>query len=137
MEGHGVTRQDKALARLGQIGDQRLTVLIENLRAGRHRQHNIVALGACAVLAHAMPALLGLEMLFIAIVEERVEIGDAFHDHVAAPGAVTAVRTAELDELLAAETDGAFATIAGAHINLGGIEKLHDVGLALEAFGLH
>jgi hypothetical protein len=107
MEGHGVTRQDKALARLGQIGDQRLTVLIKNLRAGRHHQHNIVALGACAILAHAMAALLGLEMLLIAVVEERVEIGDALHDDIAVPGAVTAVRTAELDELLAAKTDGA------------------------------
>ena len=117
--------QHDAVAWRGQIGDQRLAVGIENLRAGRQLQHDVGASGAGAVLAFAVAALLGLEMLLVAVVEQRVQIGDAFDDNVAAFAAVAAVRTAELDELLPPEADAAIAAIARAHIDLGLIEELH------------
>ena len=72
-----------------------------------------------------MAALLRLEVLLVAIVEQRVEVRHAFEDDVAAFAAVAAVRSAELDVFLAAEADAAIAAVTGAHIDLGLIEELH------------
>ena len=52
-------------------------------------------------------AVLGLEVLLIAVVDQRVEVGDALDPDVAALAAVAAVGAAELDELLAPERDAA------------------------------
>ena len=79
-----------------------------------HLQHHVGALGAGAVAAHAVAAGGGLEMLLVAVVDERVEAVDAFGPDVAAAPAVAAVGAAELDELLAPEGDGAGAAVAGA-----------------------
>jgi hypothetical protein len=68
-------------------------------------------------------------MLLIAIVDERVEIVDAADDDVSAMAAVTAVRSAELDELLAPEADAAVTAIAGLDVDLGEVEELHAVSL--------
>jgi hypothetical protein len=114
-----------SVAGLGQIGDQGLAVLLEHLRAGRQLENHVGAAGAGAVLAHAVAALLRLEVLLVAIVEQRVEVGHAFEDDVAAFAAVAAVGTAELDIFLAAEAYAAIAAVTGAHINLGFIEELH------------
>ena len=122
------------LAGLGQVRDQSFAILIDDLGAGRQLEHHVGTLGAGAVLAFAVAALLGLEMLLVAVVEQRVEIGHAFHDHVAAFAAVAAVGPAELDELLPAEADGAIAAVTRAHIDLGLVEKLHGNGLTPAAF---
>ncbi len=50
--------QHHALADLGEVGEQGLVVLVENLGADRHLEHDIVAAGAVAVLAHAVAARL-------------------------------------------------------------------------------
>jgi hypothetical protein len=50
-----------ALADLGEIGDLRLAVFFVDLRADWHLQHDILAVGAGAVLAHAVAAALGLK----------------------------------------------------------------------------
>ena len=121
--------QHDALARRGQVRDQRLIVLFEDLRARRHLQHHVGAAGAGAVLAHAVAALLGLEMLLVAVVDQRVQVRHALDDHVAALAAVAAVGPAELDELLPPEADGAVAAVARADIDLGLIEELHGTGL--------
>ena len=122
--------QHDAVAGLGEIGDERFAVLFEDLGPGRQLQNHVGALGAAAILSHAVAAPLRLEMLLIAIVEERIQIGDAFDDDIAALAAIAAVRSAELDEFLTAKADGAVAAIAGADIDLGLIEELH--GTALE-----
>ena len=115
-----------ALADLGQIGDERFAVLLEDLGSGRNLQHRIGAAPAGAVLAHAVNAGLGLEMLLVAIVDQRVQPIDAFGHDVAAAPAVAAVRSAELDEFLAAERNAAGAAVARADINFGLIKKFHD-----------
>ena len=120
--------EPEALADLGQVADQRLVVLLEDLRAGRHLQRHVVALGAGAVAAHAVDAGLGLEMLLVAIVDQRVEAVDGLHPDVAAAPAVAAVRPAELDELLAPERHRAGAAVAGADVDLGLVEKFHLSG---------
>ena len=84
--------QHEALADRRDVGDQRLAVLLEDLRAGGYLQHDIGAAGAGAVAPHAVHAGLGLEMLLVAIVDEGVQTVDAFDDHVAAAAAVTAAK---------------------------------------------
>ena len=71
------------------------------------------------------PPLLRLEVLLVAVVDQRVEAVDRLDDHVAAAPAVAAVRAAELDELLAPERHAAVAAVAGADIDLGLVEELH------------
>ena len=59
--------------------------------------------GAGAVLAHAVLAALGLEMLLVAEVDQGVEAVQRLDHDIAAAAAVAAVGAAELDELLAPE----------------------------------
>ncbi len=89
---------DDALARLLQVGDHLSALLVEHLRAFGHLQHGVGAAPAGAVPAHAVHAGLGLEVLLVAIVDQRVEPAGAFDHDVAAAPAVAAVGPAELDE---------------------------------------
>src|SRR5579883_2282400 len=115
------------LADLGEVGEQRLVVLLEDLRAARQAQDDVLALGAGALAAHAVMAGLGLEVLGVAVVDQGVEAVDALDDDVAAAPAVTAVRAAELDELLAAKADAACAAVAGADEDFGLVEEFHGL----------
>ena len=96
--------QHHPLADFGEVGDQRLVVVLEDLRADRHAEHDVVAVGAGAVLAHAVDAGLGLEVLLVAVVDQRVEPVDALDTDVAAAAAVAAVGPAELHESFRAGT---------------------------------
>ena len=104
--------EEGALAGFGQIGDQGCAIFFVDLRADRHLEHGVGAARAVAVLAHAAAAVLRLEVLLVAIVDERVEALDRLRDHVTALAAITAVGPAEFDELLAAERDAAVAAVA-------------------------
>src|SRR5882724_6162675 len=73
-----------------------------------------------------MVAALGLEMLLVAVVDQRVEVGHRLDDDVAAAPAIAAVRPAELDELLAPEADAAGPAVAALQIDLGLVEEFHD-----------
>ena len=88
-------------------------------------QHDVLRLGARAVLAHAVMAAPHLEMLLVAVVDQRVEVGNRLRDHVAALAAVAAIRPAELDELLAMEADRAGTAVTALHEDLGFIEEFH------------
>ena len=78
-----------------------------------------------AVLAHAVLAALGHEMLLVAVVDQRIEAVDRLDDDVAALAAVAAGGTAEFDKLLAAERDAAIAACARPDIDLGFVEEFH------------
>src|SRR5690606_6697819 len=114
-----------ALPYLRQVTDQRLVVFLIDLRADRHLEDDIRALGAGAVAAHAVHAGPGPEMLLVAVVDQRVEPVDRLDPDVAAAAAVAAVRAAELDELLAPERDRTGAAVARSDIDLGLVEELH------------
>ena len=122
--------QRHGLADRGEVGDQRLVVVLEDLRADGDAKDHVIALGAVAVLAHAVGAGRGLEVLLVAVVDEGIEPVDALHDDVAAAAAIAAIGAAELDEFLAQEADRTGATVAGADKDLGLIEKFHRVILA-------
>jgi hypothetical protein len=114
-----------ALPDLGEIGQKRYPVLVVDLRADRHFENRIGAVGAVTILAHAGPAVGGGKMLLVAIIDERVEAVDRLRDHVAALSAIAAVRPAEFNELLSPKRDAAIAAVAGANVNLGLVEKFH------------
>ncbi|MNL41013.1 hypothetical protein D3C87_1634000 [compost metagenome] len=72
-----------------------------------------------------MGAGLGLEMLLVAVVDQRIEAIDAFEHDVTATAAIAAIGAAELDELFAEERYRATAAVAGSNIDLGLVEELH------------
>ena len=115
-----------AVAYLHQIGDQGLVVLFIELGAGRDVQHHVGGIRAGPALAHAVAAGRGLEVLLVAVVDERVEAVDRFRPHIAAAAAIAAGRAPELDELLAPKTHRAGAAVARTQIDLGLVEELHD-----------
>src|SRR6185312_4744256 len=89
-----------AVADIDEIGDQRLLILGEDLSAGGHLQNAVFAVCASAIAARPACAVPRLEVLLIAVVDERIEIVDAHRPHVAATAAVATVGTAELDIFL-------------------------------------
>src|SRR5690606_36686501 len=101
------------------------SVFREDLRAGRQLDDAVAAVGARAVFAHAGPAVFRREELLVAIVEQRVEIGDAFDVDIATLATVAAVRPAEFDKLLTPERDAAVAAGSGLYVDFRLIQKLH------------
>src|SRR5437016_1081191 len=93
-------QQHDPLLWAGQVGQHALPVVVEDLCADRHRQHEVATIGAGAVRAGAAAPVLRPKMLPITIVDQRVQIIGGLKDDVAALAAVTAVRSAELDEFL-------------------------------------
>src|SRR5262249_44336844 len=92
---------------------------------GRHLEHDVGARRAGALLAHAVLAASRLEMLAVAVVDERIEAGHGLRHHVAAAAAVAAPWAARLDEFLAPECDAAVPAVAGPDVDLGLVEKFH------------
>ena len=84
-----------------------------------------------------LPPLSRLEVLLVAVVDQRVEAVDGLDHDVAAAAAVAAGRSAELDELLAPERDAAVAARAGRDIDLGFVEEFHGRDIAYRGRGLH
>src|SRR5947208_2750421 len=107
-------RDHHALPDDGQVRQQGLAILFIDLRAGRDFHHDVPAVRSMAVLAHAGAAVLRGEMLLVAVVDQRVEAVDGGHDDIAATPPVAAVRSAELDELLAPERHAAVPAVARA-----------------------
>ena len=117
--------QHEFFAERGQVGEQGFVVLVEDLRADRNLEHDGLAIGAMAVLAHAVDAPLGLEVLLVAIVDQRVQPVDRLDHDIAAAAAIAAVGPAELNELFAAKRHAAVAAVAGADIDLGFVKEFH------------
>src|SRR6185437_15454109 len=124
------TEQHMALAGLGEVEQDLVVLLVEDLRADGNAQHDGLACCAAAVGAHAVMALLRLEMLLVAIVDERIEIGHGLDDDVAAAPAVAAVGSAELDEFLAPEAARAGPAVAALHEDLSLVEEFHGLSVA-------
>ncbi len=115
----------EALALLGKVADEAFLILFEYLCADGNLERHVVAIGAGAILAHAVHADLGLEVLLVAKIDQCVEAIDGLYPDVAAAPAVAAIRPAELDELLTTEGNAACAAITRPDIDLCFIEKFH------------
>src|SRR3546814_9031712 len=110
-------QEHDALADFGEVGQDGLLVLGEHLGAGGHLDDQGRGGRPGHVLALAVAAALGLEVLVIAEVDQGIEAVDGLEDDVAAAPAVAAVGTAELDELLAAERHAAVADRKSKRLN--------------------
>src|SRR5690606_21587934 len=122
---HAALEQHNALANLGEVGEHMLALLVEDLRADRDLDHEVRGARARAVLAHAVAAALGAEVLRVTEVNQRVEAGDRLEHDVPALAAIAPVGPAELDELLAPEADRAGSAGARAQMYLGLVEEMH------------
>src|SRR5262249_21233525 len=118
-------RQHDAPAGLDQIGDYAFLVLGQDLGPDRNLDHEIGAGCPGSVLAHAVVAALGLEVLAVAKVDEGVEVCDRLGDHAAAAAAIATVGAADLNELLGPEGDDAGAAVSRVHMDFGFVKKLH------------
>src|SRR5262249_35806548 len=112
---------------LGKIDNQRLAIFFVDLRTNRHLQDDVLAVGSGAVLAHAVTTALGLEVLPIAVIDQRIEAVDRLYHHVATFAAVATVRSAEFNEFLAPERNAAVPARAGRNIDLGFVEEFHGL----------
>ena len=120
-------RNRDALTDLGEICNQRLAVFFVDLRTDRHFKDYVLAVGAGAVLAHAVTTALCLEVLLVAVIDQRIEAVDRLYHHITTIAAVAAIRSAELDEFLAPERDTAVPARAGRYVDLGFIEEFHGL----------
>ena len=119
-------RQQHLVAELVEIGEQGLAVFLIDLGADRHLQDQVLAVGAVAVLAHAIAAALRLVVLQIAVIDQGIEPVHRARDHVATVPAVAAIGPAELDEFFAPERDAAVSAGAGLDVDLGFVEEFHE-----------
>src|SRR3954463_9767314 len=120
-------RDYDGLADVGEIREQRLAILLIDLRAGGDLHHDVLAVRAVPILAHAVAAPLSLEVLLVAVVNQGVKAVHRRDDHIATMPAVATVRSADLDELLARERAAAVPAVTGSDVHLGFIKKFHDV----------
>src|SRR5690606_18413646 len=122
---HAALEQHHPLPDLGEVGEHVLALLVEDLRADRDLDDEVRSTRAGAVLAHAVGAALGAEVLRVAEVDQRVEAGNGLEHDVPALPSVAAVGSPVLDELLAPEADRAGSPGARAQMYLGLVEKMH------------
>ena len=108
----------RALARMNEVGEKCLIVFGKNLRSWRHLQHSIAARRTSPIRAHAVLAITSFEMLLIAEIDQCVEVCDAFHPHIAALAAIAAIRAAEFNKFLPPEGETAISPISGEDIYL-------------------
>ena len=83
----------------GEIGDLD-AVRTDDDGAVRHRQLEVLAVGAAAVAAHPGLAVTGLAVRAVVVVEQRGDVAVDDQDHVTAASPVATVRAAERLELL-------------------------------------
>ena len=119
-------RDQRALARIDKIGEQRLVVLREDLRARWHLEHGVLAGRTRPVGAHAVLAVASGVMLLVAEIDQRVVIFDALGPDATAPAAIAAVGSAEFDKLLAPEREAAITAIPRANVNFCLVKETHN-----------
>src|SRR5690606_17411043 len=107
----------QAVAVAGQVADDLVGLDIGDHGADRHDDDQLVAALAVHLPAHAVLAALRLEAALVTEVDQGVEVLVGLQPDTAAAAAVTTVRAAQRDELLAAETDAAIAAIAGDYLD--------------------
>ena len=118
-------RNQQALAVCGEVADDLVGFDVVHDGADRHRDGDVLSALAVHLPAHAVLAALRAELLLVAEVDQRVEVLVGLQPDVAAVATVAAVGTAERNELLAPETDGAVAAIAGGYGDFGFVDEFH------------
>ena len=118
-------QQQHALPGRIQIGQHRLVVVGDDLRADRHLDHHRRRACPGLVGPGAIAALLRPKVLRVAEIDQRVQVLHRLEHDVAALAAVAAIWATKRDVLLAAECDHAVAAVTGAQMDFRFVEKLH------------
>ena len=109
----------------GQIPQQFAGVFIGGTGSHRHAQDLVLAATTGTVGTLAVLATLGGVEALETVVDQGVQVFIGHQIHVATITAVTAVRAAVRDVLLAAEAHTTVTTVTGIDSNLDFINKLH------------
>ena len=91
----------------------------------RHREDQILSVGTVELLGHAVTAVLGGEVVLVAVSQQG--IGTLVHakDDITAIAAVTPAGAAVGDVLLSVEGNGTVPAVAGLQVDFYVVEKLH------------
>src|SRR5690606_18742132 len=100
-------------------------LLIDDRRAHRHIDEKVLAATPGAVIARTALTVACAKGALDAEIRQRIDAVLRVQPDTAAHAAVTTIRPAEGDELLAAETDAAAAAIAGLHLDCGFVDEFH------------
>src|SRR5690606_22061861 len=115
----------QALAVRGQVADDLVGLDVGHHGANRDGDEQVLAALAVHLPAHAVLPALGAEAALVAEVDQGGEVLVGDQPDAAAIAAVAAVRTAQRDELLAAEADASVAAIAGDHLDFSFVDQFH------------
>jgi hypothetical protein len=108
-----------------EIGEHQPVIRVHDLSPRRDLQDKVLSIGAGPIAARPGFAVLGPEMLPVAVIDQCIEIVRGRKDDVAALAAIAAVGAAELDEFFTAKTGGTASAVAAFQIDLALIEELH------------
>ena len=117
--------QHHPLAMRGQVKEQLARVLVMDLRAHRHAQHDVVTALAVLVRAPAVLAAARLVLAGIAEIDQRVDVAIRLGQDGAAPAAIAAIGPTIRDELLAAKRRRPVAASPGDHLDPGLVDEFH------------
>ena len=109
----------------GQVKEQLARVLVMDLRAHRHAQHDVVAPLAVLVRAPAILATARLVLAGIAEIDQRIDVAIRLGQDGAAPAAIAAIGPTIRDELLAAKRRHPVAAGPGDHLDPGFVDEFH------------
>ena len=117
--------QHNPLTMRGQVKKQLARVLVMDLRAHRHAQHDVVATLAVLVRAPAILAAACLVLAGIAEIDQRVDVAIGLGQDGTAPAAIAAIGPTIRDELLAAKRRRPVAAGPGDHLDPGLVDEFH------------
>ena len=117
--------QHDPLTMRGQVKEQLARVLVMDLRAHRHAQHDVVTALAVLVRAPAVLAAARLVLAGIAEVDQRVDVAIGLGQDGTAPAAIAAIGPTIRDELLAAKRCRPVAAGPGDHLDPGLVDEFH------------
>lgn len=109
-----------------QVTDLLVGVDVDHHSADRHGNHLVLATLAVHLPAHAVLAALRLEAALMTEVNQGVQVFIGHQPDTAAIAAITTVRPAQRNELLATEADAAVAAITGDDLDFCLVYKFHD-----------
>ena len=114
---------DYTLAGLGKVSELAhgflgLGIELADNRSEGNPQDKVGAVGAVAFCTLAVGAALGAEVVLVAVIDERRELGVGNHHDVAAVAAVAAVGAALRDKRLATEGHAARSAVAALDIDM-------------------
>jgi len=120
-------REQRAIAVVREIGQFLAGAFVKDNGTNRHLEFNVVTAGTIAVRTAAGLTAFGAVSMRVAIVNQRVHIAIRPRPNAAAAAAVTPVRSAFRNELLATKRRAAVAALPGGNLDARFIDELHGI----------